>query len=86
MTIKNQVLTLIIPKEDEVGSFIHFLLNDEIYLVGNKTNNKLNERLKKLPDGKYSVQLSGIITQEKGNFPNPMETFDVIEVLDLVIL
>ena len=86
MTIKNQLVTLIVPKQNEVGSFIHLLINDEIYLIHDKTNQKLHSRIKNLPDGKYRVQISGLISQETGYFPNPMEKFDLIELVDFTIL
>lgn len=73
-------------KNPQIPAYNHLKIGNEIYLI--KNVNKIHLTKNPSLDLKSTyltcdVIISGTVNKEKGNFPNPMTEFDVVELESL---
>lgn len=70
-----------VPAANSYGGARTIYLNNRPYLIGSQTSPEIANYLYELPSGgSFQKQIKGLISKEKGKFPNPTVEFDVIHV------
>ena len=74
-------VVITVPAANSYGGARRIFLNNKSYLIGSQTSPEIASYLYGLPSGgSFQKQIKGLISREKGNFPNPTVEFDVIHV------